>query len=88
MDEASRTLAFSDGFGTMALVDKDRPWDRAMILELRPADVVDAAVMREFARDGRKQDWWHVPRECCVGAAGQANLLQAQVSRGFAGPAD
>ena len=87
-DEASRTLALSDGFGTMALVDRDRQLNPAMILELRPADVVDVAVMREFARDGRKQGWWHVPGKCCVGPAGQANLLQAQVSRGFSDSAD
>ena len=71
--------ALSEGFGTMALVNRTNDVDRAMLIEIRPPNVVGTAVMREFARD-RRDAWWHVPAECCVGDMGQANLLQAQVS--------
>jgi hypothetical protein len=63
----------------MVLVNKDDPSDRAMIIEIRPPDVVDERVLREFSRRGRGDGWWHLPSETCIGEAGQANLLQAQV---------
>ena len=73
-----QTHALWEGFGTLALVNKGQGTDRAMILEVRPPEVVDGNVLREFAK-GRRE-WWHLPGELCVGDAGQANLLQAQVS--------
>jgi len=69
----------ADGFGTLVLTNKDDSSDRAMIVEVRPIGVVHGSVLREFAREGRGEGWWHVPAECCVGDVGQANLLQAQV---------
>jgi hypothetical protein len=72
--------SLTEGFGTLVLTNKNEPLDRAMIIEVRPMSVVDGGVIREFARQGRGEGWWHVPAECCVGDIGQANLLQAQVS--------
>jgi hypothetical protein len=68
-----------EGFGTMVLVDKDDPTDRTMIIEVRPPDVVDERVLREFVKRSRGDGWWALPAETCVGDVGQANLLQAQV---------
>ena len=65
--------------GSLALVNKNNEMDRAMIVEVRPPHIVDGAVMREFAREGRREGWWHLPGTYCVGEQGQANLLQAQV---------
>jgi hypothetical protein len=45
---------------------------------VRPPDVVDGGVLREFAKSRR--EWWALPSEMSVGDVGQANLLQAQVS--------
>lgn len=67
-----------EGFGTLALVSKADETDRAMILQVRRPDVLDSAVIREFAK-GRRE-WWHLHGELCLGDVGQANLLQAQVS--------
>ena len=72
--------ALWEGFGTMVLVNKEESTDRATIIEIRPPDVVDERVLKEFARRGTGEGWWHLPGETCVGEAGQANLLQAQVS--------
>lgn len=72
-------LCLWEGFGTMVLVNKDDETDRAMIIEIRPPDVVDDRVLKEFARRSRHEGWWHLPGETCIGEAGQANLLQAQV---------
>src|SRR6478736_1181207 len=66
-----------EGFGTLALVSKDDATDRAVILEVRPPEVVDGGVLREFAKSRR--EWWALPSEMSVGDVGQANLLQAQV---------
>lgn len=66
-----------EGFGTLVLVSKTDVTDRAMVIEVRPPDVLDAGVMRELAK-GRRE-WWHLPTELCAGDVGQANLLQAQV---------
>jgi hypothetical protein len=68
-----------EGFGTMVLVNKDDSTDRTMIIEVRPPDIVDERVMREFAKRSRGEGWWALPAETCVGDVGQANLLQAQV---------
>lgn len=71
--------ALWDGFGTLALVNKSNELDRAMIIEVRPPSVCDGATLREFAKSGRPEGWWHLPVQYSVGEAGQANLLQAQV---------
>ncbi|ORX40581.1 hypothetical protein BD324DRAFT_647505 [Kockovaella imperatae] len=74
--------ALWEGYGTLALVNKANELDRAMVLEVRPPSVVDYGVMKEFSRDGRaggQAGWYHVAPQYCVGDAGQANLLQAQV---------
>lgn len=63
----------------MVLVNKDDPTDRTMIIEVRPPDVVDERVLREFSKRSRGDGWWALPAETCVGEVGQANLLQAQV---------
>jgi hypothetical protein len=70
-----------EGFGTMVLVNKDDATDRTMIIEVRPPDVVDERVMREFSKRSREEGWWALPAETCIGEVGQANLLQAQVRR-------
>ena len=69
-----------EGFGTMVLVNKDDATDRTMIIEVRPPDVVDERVLREFSKRSREGGWWALPAETCIGEVGQANLLQAQVS--------
>jgi hypothetical protein len=46
-------------------------------------EVVDDRVMKEFGKRSRDEGWWAVPGEMSVGDAGQANLLQAQVSSGL-----
>lgn len=71
--------ALWDAFGTLALVNKTAPTDRAMIVEIRPPSICDGNVLREFAKSGRTEGWWHLPGHLCVGETGQANLLQAQV---------
>ena len=63
----------------MVLVNKDDPTDRTMIIEVRPPDVVDERVLREFTKRSRGEGLWALPAETCVGDVGQANLLQAQV---------
>lgn len=68
-----------DGIGTMALVHKEEPTNRTLVLEVRPQSIVSDGSMREFASHGRREGWWHLPAEACVGEIGQANLLQAQV---------
>ena len=75
----SNAHALWDGFGTLALVNKSSETDRAMIIEVRPPSICDGSVMRDFARTGRSEGWWHLPAQFCVGDSGQANLLQAQV---------
>lgn len=70
-----------DGFGSLALVNKANDVDRALVIEVRPPSIVDSHVMREFAKDGRREGWWHLPGQYSVGEIGQANLLQAQVGR-------
>ena len=82
----SQGHALYDGIGTLALVNKLNEHERAMIIEVRPPSVVDGAAMREFAKNGRADGWWHLPAQYCVGEAGQANILQAQVSQSEAFP--
>jgi hypothetical protein len=71
--------ALHEGFGTLVLTNKNDTLDRAMLVEVRPPGVFGSGVFKKFAKEGRGAGWWHVPAECCVGDAGQANLLQAQV---------
>ena len=75
----SNQHALWDGIGTLALVNKANEVDRAMIIEVRPPSICSSAVFREFAKSSRSEGWWHLPSQYCVGDAGQANLLQAQV---------
>ncbi|WVQ74284.1 hypothetical protein IAR50_003881 [Cryptococcus sp. DSM 104548] len=68
-----------DGFGTMVLVNKADDTDRSMVIEIRPPSVVDAGVIKEFAKGRGGGEWWAMIREEVLSEVGQANLLQAQV---------
>ncbi|ODN94770.1 hypothetical protein L198_04914 [Cryptococcus wingfieldii CBS 7118] len=68
-----------DGFGSMVLVNKADDTDRSMVIEIRPPSVVDAGVIKEFAKGRGGGEWWAMDREGVLGEVGQANLLQAQV---------
>lgn len=70
--------ALYEGCGTLVSVHKESPGDRTLIIEVRPPSAVTGAVMREFAKPRR--EWWMLPSEVYTGDAGQANLLQSQVS--------
>lgn len=68
-----------EGFGTMVLVNTHNEADRSMIIEVRPPDVVDDRVMREFSKGSKNGRWWFPPGYTFAGEMGRANLLQAQV---------
>jgi hypothetical protein len=63
-----------EGFGTMVLLSNEDSTDRAMIIVVRPPDVVDERTLREFSRRSRGDGWWALPAETTVGEVGQANL--------------
>ena len=77
--DVSDTHALWEGFGTLALLHNERVTDRGMILEVRPPEIITLNVLKEFTKT--RGEWWHLPGELCTGDIGQANLLQAQVSR-------
>lgn len=72
-----------DGFGSMVLVNKNEDTDRSMLIEIRPPSVLDSSTIKEFAKTRGGEGWWPYDKETWIGDVGQANILQAQVSRAF-----
>lgn len=72
-----------DGFGSMVLANKNDETDRSMLIEVRPPRVLDSNTIKEFAKSRGREGWWPYDKGMWIGDIGQANLLQAQVSREF-----
>lgn len=54
-----------------------------MLIEIRPPSVLDLNTIKEFAKSRGREGWWPYDKGMWIGAIGQANLLQVQVSREF-----
>lgn len=67
----------------MVLVNKNDETDRSMLIEVRPPSVLDSNTINEFAKSREREGWWPYDKGMWIGDIGQANLLQAQVSRDF-----
>lgn len=67
----------------MVLVNKNDETDRSMLIEVRPPRVLDSNTIKEFAKSRGREGWWPYDKGMWIGDIGQANLLQAQVSREF-----
>lgn len=67
----------------MVLANKNDETDRSMLIEVRPPRVLDSNTIKEFAKSRGREGWCPYDKGMWIGDIGQANLLQAQVSREF-----